>query len=58
MLKVQKELEYFKNKFNEQDMYQKMDDRVQNLEWFKKEALNLQKQMNKYKVEVGSWKAK
>jgi chromosome segregation ATPase len=58
MLKVQKELEYFKDKFNEQDMLQKMDERVQNLEWFKQEALSLQKQMNKYKNEVGSWRAK
>jgi len=43
MLKIQKELEFFKGKFNEQDLRQKMDDRVKNLEWFKNEALVLQK---------------
>lgn len=58
MLKVQKELEFFKSKFNEQDLRQKMDERVKNLEWFKNEALSLGKQMNQYKVEVEKWKAR
>ncbi len=56
MLKVQKELEFFKSKFNEQDLRQKMDGRVKNLEWFKNEALALQKKMNGYKREADKWR--
>lgn len=62
MLKVQKELEYFKAKTSEQEFRLKMDDHVQtiekSLEWFRAEALNLGKQMNQFKADAQKWKSK
>jgi len=49
-------LNILNNKFSEQDLRQRNDERVKNLEWFKDEALTLQKQMNQYKREVDKWK--
>lgn len=62
MLKVQKELEYFKAKTSEQEFRMKMDEHVQkiekSLEWFRSEALNLGTQMNEFKAEAQKWKSK
>ena len=62
MLKVQKELEFFKTKTSEQEFRLRTNEHVQklekSLEWFRDEALNLGKQMNQFKADSQKWKSK
>ena len=62
MTKVQKELEFYKEKTSDQEFKLRKDEHIQkiekSLEWFREEALNLGKQMNQYKSEAVKWKAR
>ena len=62
MLKVKRELEFFKQKTSEQEFRLKSDEHVhkiqKSLDWFRHEALDLGKQMNQFKAEAKQWKSK
>jgi hypothetical protein len=62
MIKVKKELEFFKEKTSEQEFRLRTDEHVQkiqkSLDWFRQEALDLGKQLDKFKSESMKWKSK
>jgi hypothetical protein len=62
MMKVKKELEFFKQKTSDQEYRLKTDEHVlkiqKSLDWFRQEALDLGKQTHQFKSEALKWKSK
>lgn len=60
MMKVQRELNFLRNKAKEQEIKLKKDERINNLQnsldWFRKEALKLGKTCEFQKKEIGEGK--
>lgn len=56
MIKVQRELSYFKDKANEQEFALRRDERINTLEesllWFRNEAIRLGEEKEDYKREL------